>query len=127
MSYCNISDAFSINNKFEDTVKGLRTINPASFELSNVSNGYGSLSNNDNDYDSPYGQSYNDCGQSLNGTNLTNLITDNSNKKSEPSKIKQLNLSNSSNTSNTSNTIPNLNKKLTHRDCINIYTNPTFT
>ena len=74
MAYCNISDAFNINNKFDSTMKGIRSFNPASFELSSVSNGYGSLTNIENEYESPYGQSFNDCGKSLNGTDLSNLI-----------------------------------------------------
>ncbi len=74
MAYCNISDAFNINSKFEDTVKGMRSFNPATFEMSNVSNSYGKLTNIEHDYETPYGQAYDNCSQSLNGTDLSNLI-----------------------------------------------------
>lgn len=105
MAYCNISDAFNINSKFEDTVKGMRSFNPATFEMSNVSNSYGKLTNIEQDYDSAYerAQPWDDCGQSLNGTDLSNLIS-NTNQIKPPQNTQV--------------------KKLTHRNCIEIYTNP---
>ncbi len=114
MAYCNISDAFNINSKFEDTVKGMRSFNPATFEMSNVSNSYGKLTNIEHDFESPYSQAYDNCSQSLNGTDLTNLIN-NSNQINQQNQQNQL-----SQPSQKSSQI----KKLTHRDCIGIYTNP---
>lgn len=104
MAYCNISDAFNINQKFDQTVKGLQSFNPSKYELSNMRNSYGTLNNVENEYDMSYGAPFNDE-QSLNGTELSNLLSENQSK-------------------NQINTQENSKKKLTHRDCVNIYTSP---
>ncbi len=122
MAYCNISDAFNINSKFEDTVKGMRSFNPATFEMSNVSNSYGKLTNIEQNYDSPYSQAYDNCSQSLNGTDLSNLIN-NSNQSTQEQSAQSAQLSQQNNSGSNQIKVPQI-KKLTHRDCIGIYTNP---
>jgi hypothetical protein len=104
MAYCNISDAFNINQKFDQTVKGLQSFNPSKYELSNMRNSYGTLNSVENENEMSYGAPFNDD-QSLNGTDLSNLLSENQSK-------------------NQINTQENSKPKLTHRDCINIYTSP---
>ena len=128
MAYCNISDAFNINQKFDETIKGLQSFNPSNYELNNMRNSYGTLTNIENDYESPYGAPFND-GKSLNGTDLSNLMSDNQSQNQNQNQNQ--NHSQSQNHSqklnsvqNNMNTIKNPKIKLTHRDCISIYTSP---
>ncbi len=111
MAYCNISDAFNINGKFQETIKGLQSFNPMSSDLANLRNSYGSLTNIQNDYEAPYDGPYETCDKSLNGTNINNLLYNQNNQGNQ--------IKNENTNSNRSKT------RLTHRDCINIYTKPT--
>ncbi len=103
MAYCNISDAFNTNNKFTETIKGLQSFNPMNSDLSNLRNSYGSLTNIENDYEAPYGAPFETCDKSLNGTNINNLLSGQGNQNDNSNKQRV---------------------RLTHRDCINIYTSP---
>lgn len=114
MSYCNINDAFNINSNFENIVRGLNTFNPTNNSIDNIKSGYDNnlnsknsiyedqLKNNDNynispNFNSMYeSNNFNDnmSWESLNGTDLS------------------------------SKKIENKERKLTHRECINIYNNP---
>jgi len=123
MAYSNISDAFNINGKFQETIKGLQSFNPMNSDLANLRNSYGSLTNIENNYEAPYdsnyetpyGSSYESCNQSLNGTNINNLLTN-----------QTKNDRNDRHDKNDKNFNDNKQKsRLTHRDCINIYTKPT--
>lgn len=105
MSYSNINEVFNINNKIEETIQGLQTnFNPTDSTYASLKLANNTLTNVPNQYEpgfeSPFDNACdNNSNNSLNGTDLTNLL----NKKNNEKK-----------------TI----KKLTHRDCVNIYCNP---
>jgi hypothetical protein len=143
MSYSNITDAFNINSNFENTVRGLNSFNPGNNTLENIRSGYSSNLNSsksqfeteyypkskilDQNYEHDYpnysnpnipypmidsmfassSSSDNTSWESLNGTDLLSgrCDYDDNNKKNNL----KINLSS---------------RKLTHRECINIYNNP---
>ncbi len=105
MSYSNINEVFNTNNKIEQTIQGLNTnFNPTDSTYASLKFANGTLTNIPNQYEPGYESPFdnicdNNSNLSLNGTDLTNLVT----KKEEKKTI----------------------KKLTHRDCVNIYFNPS--
>ncbi len=106
MSYSNINEVFNINNKIDQTIQGLQTnFNPTDSTYASLKLANSTLTNIPNQYEPGFESPFdNACDSSsnisLNGTDLTNLVKKKNNEKK---------------------TI----KKLTHRDCVNIYFNPS--
>jgi hypothetical protein len=110
MSYSNIKDAFNINYKIDETVKGLQTnYNPVVSTYANLKSSTQNLTDFTTNYEHAYDSSNDDnfCNnncfdnESLNGTNISNLLP-NKPMNNEPSQ-----------------------QRLTHRTCIDIYNNPS--
>ena len=117
MSYSNINDAFNINSHFENTIRGMNSFNPVASTMENIRSGYNTnLNRNSNENHSPVplidGMFMNDNSswESLNGTDLLSAS-----QYEAPSNTDTIKHDQNSSSSQ---------RKLTHRECINIYSNP---
>lgn len=149
MSYSSINDAFNINSKFDNTVRSLRTFNPGNSTMENINSAYGSNLNDSNVYfESNY---FNNSKHSNNSNNSNNYSMEpnfedyyNPNSVITPSSCipspiidgmfandntswESLNGTDLLSKPEQSNNFgkANTNRKLTHRECINIYNNPS--
>ena len=114
MSYCNINDAFNINSNFENIVRGLNTFNPTNNSIDNIKSGY---DNNLNSKNSIYEDQFKNNDNYNISTNFDPMYE--SNNFNDNMSWESLN-----GTDLSSNKIENKERKLTHRECINIYNNP---
>ena len=114
MSYCNINDAFNINSNFENIVRGLNTFNPTNNSIDNIKSGY---DNNLNSKNSIYEDQFKNNDNYNISTNFDPIYE--SNNFNDNMSWESLN-----GTDLSSNKIENKERKLTHRECINIYNNP---
>jgi hypothetical protein len=127
MSYSNINDAFNINSKFENTLRSLTSFNPADNTLENISSGYNSnLNSHKSQYETelyqklPHGNYYDSNTQYTMNNDTVALLSDNTSWES----LNGTDLISSDNNYNKNIYNNSQTKKLTHRECINIYNNP---